>query len=226
MLRPKVSLAVVLGLAIVAGCDDGLPTDAERTHALDAPAPAASTSALRGDECRGTVGAISVEKIIVPSGASCTLSGTRVKSDVEVKGNASVRTESGARVGGNIQAANSKQVIVLNTYVNGNIQTDNTATVRVRNKTGVGGNIQLKQGGTIIVETATVNGDIQFEENDGKIQASSNRVGGNFQVFKNTGGVVLKSNRIAENLQCKENRPAPTGSGNIAGSKEDQCARL
>lgn len=225
MFRPIYSFAL-LGLVFAAGCADEHPTGLESTQDLIAPNPSASTAALRGDECRGTVGAISVEKIIVPDGASCILSGTRVQSDVEVKGNASVRLESGARVGGNIQAANSRQVIVLNAYVNGNIQTDNTTTVRVRGRTGVGGNIQLKQGGSIIVESATVNGDIQFEENDRRIQASLNRVGGNFQVFKNTGGVELVSNRIAENLQCKENRPAPTGRGNIAGSKEDQCARL
>jgi hypothetical protein len=46
------------------------------------------------------------------------------------------------------------------------------------------------------------------------------------QVFQNTGGVRLLNNRIAENLQCKENDPPPTGSGNIAGDKEDQCAGL
>jgi len=225
MLRPIYSVAL-LGLVIAAGCDEGAPTGLESSQDLTASTASESRSGLRGDECIGKVGAISVEKIIVPSGASCTLSGTRVSSDVEVKGNASLRTEAGARVGGNIQAANSRQVIVLNTYVNGNIQTDNTTTVRITNRTGVGGNIQLKQGGSVIVETATVNGDIQFEENDRSIQASRNRVDGNFQVFKNTGGVKLVSNRITENLQCKENRPAPTGSGNIAGSKEDQCARL
>lgn len=186
----------------------------------------AGSSGMRGDECRGSVGAISVEKVIVPDGASCILTGTQVQSDVEVKGNASVRTEAGARVGGNVTGAGSSRVVVLDTRVIGNVQTDNTATVVVRGATSVGGNIQIKQGGTATVENATVNGDVQFEQNRRAIQAARNRVGGNFQVFGNTGGVNLVSNRVAQNLQCKENRPAPTGSGNTAGSKEDQCARL
>jgi hypothetical protein len=52
-------------------------------------------------------------------------------------------------------------------------------------------------------------------------------VGGSVQVFQNKGGVRLARNRIDGNLQCKENRPAPTGGGNVVqGNKEDQCARL
>ena len=51
--------------------------------------------------------------------------------------------------------------------------------------------------------------------------------GGSIQVFQNTGGVNIASNRVNGNLQCKENRPAPTGGGNVVqGNKEDQCARL
>lgn len=223
-LRP----AAVVGLLACLGaaaCESALPT--EQTSGPEAEATSAlSIAGMNGDECRGTIGAITVEKVIVPEGATCTLTGTRVQSDVEVKSDASVRIEAGARVGGNVKGANSRRVAVLNTHVNGNIQTDNTGTVLVRNRTFVGGNIQLKQGGTARVENTTVDGDIQFEENDDRLSAASNRVGGNFQVFKNTGGVSLVNNRIAENLQCKENDPPPTGSGNIAGSKEDQCARL
>jgi hypothetical protein len=38
---------------------------------------------------------------------------------------------------------------------------------------------------------------------------------------------VISSNRVNGNLQCKENQPAPTGSGNtVGGNKEDQCQRL
>ena len=56
--------------------------------------------------------------------------------------------------------------------------------------------------------------------------ANANRIGGNLQAVGNRGGMVLTDNRIDGNLQCKENRPAPSGGGNIAASKEDQCAAL
>jgi len=108
----------------------------------------------------------------------------------------------------------------------GTAQTDNTDTVIIENGTVVGGNIQLLQGGTARVADVRVDGDIQIEQNMGAQLASGNVVFGNFQVFANTGGVTLLNNAVSENLQCKENVPAPTGSGNTAGSKEDQCAML
>ncbi|HMM84362.1 hypothetical protein [Azohydromonas sp.] len=51
-------------------------------------------------------------------------------------------------------------------------------------------------------------------------------LGGNLQAFKNYGGLALANNRMKGNLQCKENIPSPTGGGNRAASKEDQCRRL
>lgn len=220
-IRRTTMLGLVVGAGLV-GCESAVEPESTIDRSSEPPA----SSALSGDYCRGTVGPITVEKIIVPSGSSCTLQGTRVQSDVEVKDNAALRTEAGTYVGGNIKGAESKKVIVLNTYVNGNIQTDKTGLVRVRNKSVVGGNIQLKQGGGALVEKTRVDGDLQLEQNGGLLTISYNRVYGNLQVFGNTGGVRLVSNRVAENLQCKENRPAPTGSGNLAGSKEDQCAKL
>ena len=223
-MRKFILRTALLGLGIGAGLT-GCESAVAPAATLD-PTGEPLAAALSGDYCRGTVGAKTVEKIIVPSGSSCTLQGTRVKSDVEVKGNASLRAEAGTYVGGNITGAGSKQVIVLKTRVIGNIQTDNTGLVRVRNQSVVGGNIQLKQGGAALVENTTVDGDLQLEQNGGMLTITSNRVYGNLQVFGNTGGVKLVSNRVAENLQCKENRPAPTGSRNTAGSKEGQCSRL
>lgn len=60
----------------------------------------------------------------------------------------------------------------------------------------------------------------------GPLLAAGNRVNGNLQAFGNRGGVSLIGNAINGNLQCKENVPAPTGSGNTAASKEDQCRLL
>ena len=72
----------------------------------------------------------------------------------------------------------------------------------------VGGSIQLKQGGAINLRTNTVGGDIKL--------------------FTNTYGTkTVYTNTVGGNLQCKENTPAPVGSGNIVkGNKEDQCRRL
>jgi hypothetical protein len=155
--------------------------------------------------CRGTLGAVTKDNIFVPDGATCTLNGTRAKGTVKVGTNATLRATS-INVVGNIQAEGAK-------YVD------------VRAST-IGGNIQIKQGQSAFIARNTINGDLQFDSQRGLVTANYNRIGGNLQAFKNTGGLRFTGNRIAENMQCKENRPAPTGSGNIAGDYEDQCAKF
>jgi hypothetical protein len=223
----KALAAFAIGVALL-GCDSSSATDTSAMPEEDASlgASAIPTSGMRGDECRGAVGAVTVGKVIVPSGATCTLNGTRVEGDVEVGAEASVRIDSKAHVSGNLKGVRSHQILVLNTHVRGNVQADHTGTVTVGDGTFVGGNLQLKQGRTVTLVNASVYGDIQLEQNFGAIRAVSNRVGGDFQVFKNVGGVDLESNRIVQSLQCKENRPVPIGSGNVAGEMEDQCAPL
>ena len=125
--------------------------------------------------CRGTLGAITVDNLRVPSGATCTLSGTRVEGTVKVERGATLKA-SGIRVKGNIQAESAKFVGV--------------ATSRV------GGSIQIVQGGSSTVDRNDVNGDVQFFENRGPTKITRNRIDGNLQCKENvpapTGGNVVQ----------------------------------
>ncbi len=159
--------------------------------------------------CRGTIGAVTVDNLRVPSGATCTLNGTKVKGTIKV--------ERGARL-----FANGVRVV-------GNIQSEGFQTVSVREGSTVGGSVQLENGlrdGLGRIVSTRINGDLQFFSNKARMVARSNTILANFQVVSNTGGVVIQNNRISENLQCKQNNPPPTGGGNVAGDKEGQCARL
>lgn len=157
--------------------------------------------------CRGTVGARTVDNLRVPDGASCVLEGTIVEGTIKV-GTGSTLQATGVRVDGNVQAEESKLVVV-------------------RGNSDVGGSIQIVQGWAARVLRTHVTGDILYDDNTRALKANYNRVGGNVQAFQNTGGVEIIGNRIDGNLQCKENRPAPTGGNNVVqGNKEDQCARL
>lgn len=156
--------------------------------------------------CSGTIGSKSLDNIVVQDGATCVLKGTRLKGSIYVQTRA---TLSANRV-----------------RVNGNIQAEGASAVTVNPGSVIGGNIQIKQGQRAAIRDVIIGGDLQFDENRGLIEASGNEIDGNLQAFKNTGGLRLNGNVIEENMQCKENRPAPTGRNNIAGSKEDQCARL
>ncbi len=157
--------------------------------------------------CRGTIGGATVDNLRVPQGATCTLNGTHVKGTVKVERGATLRAF-GIGVVGNVQAENARLVVV-------------------REASRVGGSVQVVQGGAARILGSRINGDILFDDQDRALTATRNVIGGNLQAFQNTGGLEIRMNRIDGNLQCKENRPRPTGGGNIVqGNKEDQCANL
>jgi hypothetical protein len=157
--------------------------------------------------CRGTLGAITVDNVRVPQGATCTMQGTHVEGTIKVERNATLRAS--------------------DVHVIGNVQAEGARSVNVTNGSFVGGSIQIVQGGGALVDSSRINFDILYDENGAKLTARSNRIGGNLQAFQNTGGVSISRNVIDGNLQCKANRPPPTGGGNIVqGNKEDQCRNL
>jgi hypothetical protein len=111
----------------------------------------------------------------------------------------------------------------------GNIQSEGFQTVSVRERSVVEGSVQLEnglRGGAGKVIATRIDGDLQFFSNKARMEARSNTILANLQAESNTGGLVIKNNRISENLQCKQNNPPPTGGGNTAGDKENQCSRL
>lgn len=163
-------------------------------------------AAAEEHRCTGFVGPVSLDNIFVPDGASCVLDRTRAKGSIVVGRGASLSATSVA--------------------VTGNLQAEGAANVRVEGYSTFGGSVQIVQGRSAAISRARINGDVLFDENTGPLSASRNTIGGNLQVFQNMGGVSLTGNSMKGNLQCKENIPAPTGGGNQASSKEDQCERL
>jgi len=179
--------------------------------ALSLSALLAAASSAQAEErvCRGTIGAATVDNLRVPTGATCTLNGTKVKGTIKV--------ERGARL-----FANGVSVV-------GNIQSEGFQTVSVKEGSTVGGSVQLENGqrdGLGRIASTRINGDLQFFSNRARMVTRGNTILANVQAVSNTGGFVIQNNRISENLQCKQNSPPPTGGGNVAGDKEDQCAKL
>ena len=157
--------------------------------------------------CRGSIGARTLDNVRVPSSATCYLTGTYVKGTVKV--------ERGARL-----FARDVRVI-------GNVQGENARNVVVERGSRIGGSVQVEQGRRATVRGSRVNGDVQYSSNSAYLRANRNDVGGSIQVIGNSGGAEVFRNTIDGNLQCKENRPAPTGGGNVVGgNKEDQCSRV
>ncbi|ADB33460.1 hypothetical protein Kfla_4429 [Kribbella flavida DSM 17836] len=114
--------------------------------------------------CRGTLGAVTVDNVRVPVGASCTLNRTTVKGTVKVESNARLSTSS-ARVNGNVQAEGHAHVYLY--------------------ASTVGGSVQLKQGRTASLRSNQVKGDVQSFTNRGAQDFTANRIDGNLQCKSN-----------------------------------------
>jgi hypothetical protein len=160
--------------------------------------------------CRGTIGSVNVSaNIIVPSGATCTLRGTRVDGNVQVLGNGAVLITGGAFIDGNVQAEDG-----------------GARYVRVRGASVVG-DVQVKSGGRVIVRNTAVDGNIQVADNRGRMTIRGNSVDGDIQLSSNSARAEILNNRVNGNLQCESNSPAPVGSGNqVSGNKEGQCRSM
>ena len=139
--------------------------------------------------CTGTIKAASIDdNVVVPSGATCRLVGTRVDGNVFVNRNATLVAR-GVKVGGNIQAENHERVVVRPRKVDDRV-------IRSR----VGGSIQLVQGGGGRLLRNVVGSDIQLFSNDGQFEVRRNRVDGNLQCKSNSprpvgGGNVVEGNK-------------------------------
>lgn len=156
--------------------------------------------------CTGHIGAIALDNVFVPDGRSCVLAQTRLNGNVVVGTGATLTAQS--------------------VTINGSVQAEGARAVTIQGRSLIGGSVQVVQGYAASVSAATVGGTILVDENTGPVSVARNRVGGDIQLFANQGGVAVVENRINGNLQCKENSPPPTGYGNRAASKEDQCAAL
>jgi hypothetical protein len=153
-----------------------------------------------------TIGAVLLDSVTVPAGASCSLIGTRLTGSLEVG--------AGARL------------VADGVNVTGDVLADGATSMVLGGSSTVSGSVQIQRGGSTSLVSTTVRGDLQIDAMRGPVVASANSVSGNLQAMANRGGVTLSANRVGGSMQCKDNLPAPQGSGNTAAAKQDQCLRL
>ncbi len=128
---------------------------------------AVASAPARADErtCRGTIGSATVDNLRVPQGATCVLSGTRIKGTIKVERRATLKA-SRIRVIGNVQAEGARKV--------------NVSLSRI------GGSVQVVQGGSSQLSRNVVKADVQYFENRGVVAITANRVDGNLQCKENS----------------------------------------
>lgn len=133
-----------------------------------------------------------------------------------------------ARTYANVTVPAGAQCELIGTILTGNLQAQGAGTVRVSGA-NITGNIQLDNGQQVTLSGTTVGGSVQLTQNGSLVwmqDLTALNVAGNIQLNDNLGGAALHNNRANGNLQCQGNQPPPTGSGNVAALKENQCAAL
>jgi hypothetical protein len=155
-------------------------------------------------ECRGAIGAETVDNLRIPEGATCRLSATRVMGTIKVEAGATLH-------------AGTVSVV-------GNVQAENAAGVVVAGAT-VGGSVQVKQGGGAEVTGSAVRGDIQVIGNRARASIFDNTIDGNLQCKENSPAPVGGGNLVrgsAEDQCARFARGAGAGGRGPAGPGRDQ----
>ena len=246
------AILTVSAALLLAACGSDAPTSLQdpRTAAgqeslTGSASGTTPTNATSAGRCNGRLGAVDVGNVFVPAGATCLLEGTRVGGNVVVSRDGTLIAVA-ARVSGNIQAEDARRVStsagttvtgdiqvkrralaeIANTIIVGNLQVEESGARLVSTDTRIDGDLQVKKAESANVSGAIIDGNLQLEENRLALVVTGSEVRGDLQVVKNLGGVRLEQNRIRQTLECKENQPAPVGSGNVAGEKEEQCRVL
>lgn len=182
---------------------------------LAAPALVASGSTVRAanTNCTGPLTGTITGTVLVPSGASCTLSDATVTGNVQVLQNASLTVDATQQP----------------TTINGNIQAINCASALLEGGVTVTGNVQIvqcTQKSGFVGPGVNIGGSFQCSNNAGGCEANLGNVHGSVQLQGN-GASDISLVSVAGNLQCTGNTPPPThsfGPDFVTAALQGQCA--
>lgn len=196
-----------------------------------AAAPAAS--AAEPTVCIDTIENTVVGDVMVPYNESCTLKNVIVNGSVTAELDALAVTLSGAVVTGDV-TVESRRLDVRRTVVGGGvIASEAREGVAVTGSLVRGdsrfGNIarELTLGSADAAGAGNVfGGDVTVTRALGSGLLGFNAVNGDLAVRSGRAPMAIRSNAVRGALDCSGNVLAPTGGGNLAGSKLGQCAAL
>jgi hypothetical protein len=169
-------------------------------------------------ECRDAIGPVMVEgKIVVPDGATCTLTGTIVDGSIMV-GIASTLIANGIEVTKpgtvNIQASGATKIEVTGLCKTpGCLSGGDPEELK---PSEVLGSIQAVGGGEVIIADTIIGGAVQILDNSGPVRITESRVEGAVQLAKNKGGVSVMASFLGEGVEISETEGDVLFAGNIS----------
>lgn len=174
----------------------------------------ASTSMARADTtCSSTLSGTVDGNVVVPSGASCTLSNVTVKGGVRVSQNASLIVDA------------TQQPATIN----GAVQATNCVSALLEGGVTVAGNVQIQgcaQQSGFVGPGVKIGGSFECINNAGGCEADLGEVHGSVQIQSSSpADISLVS--VGGSLQCQGNTASPThayGPDFVGGNLQGQCA--
>ena len=163
--------------------------------------------------CTGALSGSITGNIVVPDGASCTLSDATVTGNVQVQQNASLvvdATQQPTTIGGNIQAVHCAAALL-----EGGVTVDGNVLIQ-----------QCAQESGFVGPGVKIGGNFECINNAGGCEADLGDVRGNLHI-QNNGSSDISLVSVGGNLQCQGNTPPPThafGPDFVSGNLQGQCA--
>jgi Tannase and feruloyl esterase len=171
-------------------------------------------TARANTSCTGPLSGTVNGNIVVPKGASCTLSNATVSGDVHVLQNASLTIDATEQP----------------TTINGNVVANGCTSALLEGGVTVSDSVQIEQCSQqsgFIGPGVKIGANFQCINNPGGCEAELGTVQGSVQIEgSNSSDISLVS--VGGNLQCGGNTPAPThnfGPDFVTGAEEGQCAK-
>jgi hypothetical protein len=154
-------------------------------------------------KCTGVLPAGTYEKVVVPSGKTCTINSSVVlQGDVVVNSNATLH-DLGARIQGNLLAGTGSHLFVSpsNGYSGTNARIE--------------GNVSANGANQVGIDQARVDGNLSVKNSTGDVSITRNVVGDNLTVTGNHGSTFVLGNKVHGKATCSGNTTF-TGGGNTA----------
>jgi len=187
------------------------------TLALVLTALVVSTAISRADtSCTNTLSGTIEGNVVVPSGASCTLSDVTVTGGVQVLQNASLTVDA------------TQQPVTIN----GNVLATNCAFALLEGGVSVGGNVQIQgcsQQSGFVGPGIKIGGNFQCQNNSGACEGDLGDVHGSVLISNNSSNIPsdVSLTSVGGVLQCQGNSASPThsfGPDWANGQLSGQCA--
>jgi subtilisin family serine protease len=129
-------------------------------------------------QCTGTARWITADNLIVPPGATCNLTGARIKGTLKVEEGATLAASS-VYVKGSIQAKKSAFVDISDSIVDGSVEVEEGSSARL-SATQIKGDAKfIKNMNSIVISNNTIKGNLQCKENRLRPTGGGNIVLGN-----------------------------------------------